>query len=75
MRHPYICPQLLANDSASSHAASHGIIDAIASHKAVDSAADTEISVIPFPGGAGGRLVVSPTGALDRDYDDCRLRV
>jgi leucyl aminopeptidase len=38
----------------------------------VDSAVDSDVSVLPFPSGAGGRLVVSPTGALDRDYDDYR---
>jgi leucyl aminopeptidase len=49
-----------------------GAYDAIKAHKAVDSAADSDVSVLPFPCGAGGRLVVSPTGQLDRDYDDCR---
>ena len=64
--------QLLQGDSAASRIVPHGVVEAIASHKAVDAAADTDVSVIPFPGCAGGRMVVSPTGALDRDYDDCR---
>ncbi len=89
--------QLLLPGSASSLSAPSGVVAAIAAHKAVDAAADTEVSVIPFPSGAGGRLVappspphqrrlllptshqcltlpqiVSPTGPLDRDYDDGR---
>jgi leucyl aminopeptidase len=53
-------------------AALFGAYEAIIAHKAVDSAVDSDVSVLAFPSGAGGRLVVSPTGSLDRDYDDCR---
>ncbi len=64
--------QLLQDGGSDYRAALFGAYEAIAAHAAVDSAADSEVSVLPFPSGAGGRLVVAPTGALDRDYDDCR---
>ena len=50
----------------------NSVYEVVRAHKKIDSAADSHVSVLPFPIVAGGRLVVSPTGPLDRDYDDCR---
>jgi leucyl aminopeptidase len=32
----------------------------------------TTLNLVPAQGVAGGRLVISPTGPLDRDHDDVR---
>ena len=45
---------------------------ALKSLAASDSAATSAVNLVPAAGVAGGRLVVSPTGPLERDYDDVR---
>jgi leucyl aminopeptidase len=45
---------------------------AIAAHAAVDATLASAGGVLPCAAAAGGRLVVSPTGPLNRDYDDVR---
>lgn len=45
---------------------------AIASLRACDAKADSQLSFVPAPELAGGRFVLSPTGSLDRDHDDVR---
>lgn len=44
----------------------------LAAAKAVDAAALGGVGVFPSPAAAGGRLVFSPTGPLNREYDDVR---
>jgi len=39
---------------------------------ATDAAASCAVNLVPADGVAGGRLVVSPTGPLGRDFDDVR---
>lgn len=38
----------------------------------VDSRVGRRVVCLPAPGFAGGRVIVAPTGPLDRDYDDVR---
>ncbi len=45
---------------------------AIASHRAVDACADSAVSMVAADQVAGGRLVLAPTGSIDRDQDDVR---
>lgn len=40
--------------------------------RAVDAGLDGEVSLLPLAEVAGGRLVLAPTGSLDRDGDDVR---
>lgn len=46
-----------------------GLVQAL---RDVDTRASSQVSFAPAPELAGGRLVVSPTGPLNRDYDDVR---
>lgn len=39
---------------------------------AVDAALGAQVGLVPAAGAPGGRLVLSPTGPLDRDHDDVR---
>ncbi|MCR9247515.1 MAG: leucyl aminopeptidase family protein [bacterium] len=45
---------------------------AIAGHRAVDATADATVSLVAAAEMAGGRLVLAPTGPIDRDQDDVR---
>jgi leucyl aminopeptidase len=50
-----------------------GSIDgAVARARALDKRVGREIMLVPAPELAGGRLVLAPTGPLERDYDDVR---
>lgn len=41
--------------------------------RSLDNAAETEIHVFPLKNLPAGRLIYSPTGKLDPDYDDARI--
>lgn len=43
-----------------------------AAAKAVDAAVGSDVVVIACAAAPGSRLVLAPTGPLDRDYDDVR---
>lgn len=45
---------------------------AITAAKATDASVDEQLSVVACDKTPGGRLVIVPTGPLDRDYDDVR---
>ena len=45
---------------------------AVARASALDQRVGREITLVPAPEVAGGRLILAPTGPLDRDYDDVR---
>ena len=50
-----------------------GPIDAaVARASALDQRVGREITLVPAPEVAGGRLILAPTGPLERDYDDVR---
>ncbi|MDB4971952.1 MAG: peptidase [Myxococcaceae bacterium] len=48
------------------------LASAVARQSALDQRVGREIMLIPAPEVAGGRLVLAPTGPLERDYDDVR---
>ena len=50
-----------------------GPIDsAVARASALDARVGQDVTLLPAPEVAGGRLILAPTGPLDRDYDDVR---
>jgi leucyl aminopeptidase len=50
-----------------------GAIDsAVARASALDARVGQDVTLVPAPEVAGGRLVLAPTGPLDRDFDDVR---
>lgn len=48
------------------------LASAIARHREIDASSDDRVSLLALDEAAGGRLLLSPTGPLDRDYDDVR---
>lgn len=58
--------------AAAGDAGSSPFASAIEAHTAVDVTLTSAGGVLPCAAAAGGRLVVSPTGPLNRDYDDVR---
>ncbi|MFK7742660.1 MAG: leucyl aminopeptidase family protein [Planctomycetota bacterium] len=46
--------------------------DALRSLDRADASADSSINMVPAAGVAGGRLVIAPTGPIERDFDDVR---
>lgn len=40
--------------------------------RSLDKAADSEVHVLPLRDNPAGRLIYSPTGSIDPDYDDAR---
>ena len=48
------------------------LASAIARHRELDASSNERVSLLAVDAVAGGRLVLSPTGPLDRDYDDVR---
>uniref|UniRef100_A0A2P2HXD0 Aminopeptidase W07G4.4 n=1 Tax=Hirondellea gigas TaxID=1518452 RepID=A0A2P2HXD0_9CRUS len=58
--------------AASNAAVYTTIAAAVDARIAIDSTAASGVSVVAVSGVAGGRVFFSPTGPLDRDYDDAR---
>jgi leucyl aminopeptidase len=55
--------------SSSNH---ENIVSTIAEHSSIDQRVGKQALLLAAPNLAGGRLVYSPTGPLNRDYDDVR---
>lgn len=55
--------------SSSNHA---NIVSAITTHASIDQRVAKKTLLLAAPSLAGGRLIFSPTGPLNRDYDDVR---
>jgi leucyl aminopeptidase len=61
---------LIGHDPANANCAP--LADALAALAKADASATTAVNLIAAAGIAGGRLIVSPTGPVSRDYDDVR---